>query len=70
MSSTSEQAKTAGITNKRKYGEDFYTRIGAMGGRKSRGGGVTGDPVRAAILGSMGGRKSKRGRAKVKDIIG
>ena len=55
--------KTA-ATNKILYGEDFYKKIGAMGGKKSRGGGfaseITGKDgltgyERARIAGSKGG---------------
>ena len=65
--------KTGGLkaaeTNKKKYGEDFYKRIGAKGGEISRGGGFASQEVgadgltgqeRARIAGSKGGVKSKR----------
>jgi len=57
----------AGQTNKRKYGEDFYKRLGEMGGHSSRGcGGFAANPELAKIAGSKGGKRSKRGPGKVK----
>lgn len=48
-------------TNKRKYGADYYQKIGAMGGKKSRGGGFA-DRELARRAGAIGGKRSKRGR--------
>lgn len=39
MPGTIEGGQRAAATNKRRHGEDFYTRIGALGGSKSRLGG-------------------------------
>lgn len=59
----------AAETNRIKHGKDFYARIGAMGGVKSRLGGFASDkvgedgltgPQRARIAGQKGGRKSTR----------
>lgn len=59
--------------NKELYGEDFYARIGKMGGYKGHTGGFGSDKVgrdgltgkeRAKIVGAKGGRASKRGPAK------
>ena len=61
--------KRAAQTNKEKHGEDFYKRIGASGGRKSRGGGFTGRPDLAQAAGTKGGRarwakyRAERGEA-------
>jgi general stress protein YciG len=44
--------RTTAETNKRKYGEDFYAKIGAKGGRKSRNN-LSSD--RARELGRKGG---------------
>lgn len=45
-------------------GDDFYIRIGAIGGRKSRGGGfaymIKHDPQRVKEVGRIGGQRSKR----------
>lgn len=43
---------------------DFYKKIGRMGGVKSRGGGFTGDPVRASMLGKIGGSRRSKMRQK------
>ena len=56
MPGTKEGGKKAAITNKKKYGEDFYKINGAKGGRKSRGGGFTGNSelaTRAGIIGAF-----------------
>lgn len=52
MSGTKEGAQKAGKTNKQRHGKDFYARIGAMGGEKSRGGGFTSET--AALYGKLG----------------
>ena len=36
MAGTVQGGKAAAITNKTKYGEDFYQKIGAKGGKKGR----------------------------------
>jgi uncharacterized protein len=41
MAGTKAGGRSAAETNKRKYGADFYGRIGAMGGKKGRTGGST-----------------------------
>lgn len=56
---TSEGGVKASKTNMRLYGKDFYQRIGALGGKKSRGGGFT-DRALARRAGAIGGRRSKR----------
>lgn len=59
----------ASNTNKKKHGKDFYKRIGALGGTKSRGGGFANRTVGADGLtlaqraGATGGRTSRRGKA-------
>lgn len=50
----------AAQTNKERHGEDFYVRIGAMGGKKSRGGGFAKNPELASIAGRKGGLRSRR----------
>lgn len=57
MSGTPTGGEKAAKTNKEKHGEDFYKRIGAKGGEKSRGGGFTGDPKRASEAGKAGVKK-------------
>lgn len=52
--------------NKKKYGDDFYRRIGSMGGKKSTTGGTYGRPEWASKIGSIGGSRSKRGYKLIK----
>jgi len=73
MPGTVEGGKQAGKTNKRKYGKDFYAKIGAMGGKLGKTGGF-GSPLkgadgmtgkeRASVMGVIGGRKSRRGKRR------
>lgn len=56
----------AARTNKIRYGDDFYRRIGAMGGRKSRGGGFAANHELASKAGRIGGTISRRGKSKTK----
>lgn len=69
MAGTLEGGRQARDTNKAKYGEDWYARIGAMGGKKGRTGGFASDKVgedgltgkqRAITAGAKGGTISKR----------
>ncbi len=74
MAGTKEGGKRAAMTNKTKYGIDFYARLGSIGGKLSNNGGfaslllsddgLTGRE-RAAIAGSKGGKISKRPKSKV-----
>lgn len=66
--------KTA-ATNKAKYGEDYYRKMGQKGGKASSNGGFASMKVgadgltgfeRARIKGAIGGRISRRGPAKKK----
>ena len=59
----------AARTNKTKYGEDFYSVIGAKGGKRGKTGGFASTKVgrdgltgrqRAELAGAIGGRKSRR----------
>ena len=63
----------AAATNKARHGADYYVRIGALGGKKSRGGGVTGNHDRAVEIGRLGGAKKqthcKRGHELTPDNI-
>lgn len=61
MSGTLDGGRRASETNKKKYGEDWYKRIGAVGGRASTTGGFAANPELARIAGAKGGKKSKRG---------
>ena len=60
MVGTLAGGKKAAKTNISKYGEDFYARIGAKGGRNGHTGGFAANPALARIAGAKGGRKSKR----------
>lgn len=57
-------------TNLKKYGSDYYKRIGAIGGRKvtNTPKGFAANPELARLAGAKGGRKSKRGPSKNKKI--
>lgn len=54
----------AAKTNKERYGDDWYARIGRKGGQNGHTGGFASDPELAKIAGAKGGRISKRGRAR------
>lgn len=60
MAGTKQGGIDAANTNKRLYGADFYTRIGAQGGKKSRGGGFYGNRELARQAGMKGGRTPRR----------
>lgn len=64
MSGTKSGGLKASITNKAKYGNDFYRIIGAKGGRNGHTGGFYNSPELARIAGAKGGRISKRGTKK------
>lgn len=64
MAGTKAGGRKAAITNKKKYGHDFYSNIGRKGGRNGHLGGFAANPELAKIAGAKGGRKSKRGPAK------
>lgn len=53
----------AAETNKKKYGKDFYARIGAAGGKKGTTGGFAANRELARIAGAKGGRISRRRKA-------
>lgn len=56
-------------TNKARYGEDFYQRIGQIGGRKGTTGGFWANRELARIAGTKGGKVSRRGKAKKKEVV-
>jgi uncharacterized protein len=69
MAGTVAGGLAAAETNKRKYGKDFYARVGRIGGQRGRTGGFASQAVgadgltgkqRAAVAGAIGGRKSRR----------
>lgn len=60
MAGTKAGGKAAADTNKKKYGADFYARIGAAGGKKGRTGGFYANRDLARKAGAVGGKKSRR----------
>lgn len=69
MAGTKAGGAKAREANLKRYGEDFYKRIGAIGGRNGHTGGFAANPELARIAGAKGGHISRRGPAKKdKDI--
>lgn len=64
MAGTIDGGKAAAATNKKKYGPDFYAKIGAKGGRKGRTGGFFANRELARAAGAKGGRISRRTKKK------
>lgn len=64
MAGTKAGGRKAAITNREKYGGDFYANIGRKGGANGHTGGFASNPELAKIAGAKGGKKSKRGPAK------
>lgn len=64
MAGTKEGGQAAAATNIRKYGEDFYRRIGAKGGKLGKTGGFFANRELARIAGARGGRVSRRTKLK------
>lgn len=65
MSGTKKGGVQAALTNKKRYGNDFYKKIGAKGGQKTGvKKGFAANPALAAEAGRKGGKRSKRGKAK------
>lgn len=73
MAGTLQGGRKAAATNKLKYGNDFYARIGKKGGSNSHLGGFASEnvgkdgltgPERAKKCGVIGGKLSHRGKAK------
>lgn len=64
MAGTTIGGKKASQTNIKKYGEDFYRKIGSKGGKLGKTGGFWADRELARRAGAIGGKVSKRGKAK------
>jgi len=64
MAGTKEGGMKARATNLARHGEDWYSRIGRIGGRNGHTGGFASNPELARIAGAKGGRNSRRGKAK------
>lgn len=60
MPGTRTGGKRAAQTNKKRYGKGFYQKIGAMGGKMSRGGGFASNPELAREAGRRGGKASRK----------
>jgi general stress protein YciG len=66
MAGTRDGGRKASVTNKKKYGDDFYKRIGHQGGSKSHPEtrAFATNPELAKAAGAKGGKVSKRGPAR------
>jgi general stress protein YciG len=64
MSGTKTGGLLAAVTNKRKYGDDFYARIGSKGGKAGHTGGFAANRQLASEAGRIGGLKSRRGKSR------
>lgn len=64
MAGNKAGGKKASITTKKKYGDDFYQRIGRRGGKNGHTGGFASNPELAKIAGAKGGKKSRSGKSK------
>ena len=62
MAETKKGGRKAAQTNKERYGDKFYKRIGEAGGRISRGGGFAIDRQLAMEAGRKGGKAPRRPR--------
>lgn len=60
MAGTKEGGKKAAATNKAKYGSEFYSKIGAQGGKNGHTGGFFANRELARAAGARGGRISRR----------
>lgn len=69
MPGTKDGGIKARDTNKSRHGEDFYQRIGQIGGRKGTTGGFWANRELARIAGAKGGKASRRGKAKKKEVV-
>lgn len=65
MAGTARGGRLAADKNKKKYGPDFYKKIGARGGRNGHSGGFAAGEEgrkRASYYGAIGGSISRRQR--------
>ena len=60
MAGTKKGGEAAASTNKKKYGSDFYAKIGAKGGKLGTTGGFFANRELARQAGAKGGRISRR----------
>ena len=69
MAGTKLGGLKASETNRNKYGNDFYKRIGRIGGKNGHTGGFASNPELARLAGAKGGRISRRGKRKVETDV-
>ena len=67
MAGTKVGAKKASNTMKKRYGDDYYRRIGKVGGQNGHTGGFYADREKARSAGTKGGRISDRSGIKNKN---
>ena len=63
MAGTAKGGRMAAQQNKKKYGADFYSKIGKLGGQRGTTGGFAAGEEgrkRASVYGAIGGSKSRR----------
>lgn len=60
MAGTRAGGFKAAATNRARFGEDFYSRIGRIGGRNGHAGGFAANRELAKIAGKKGGLRSRR----------
>ena len=66
MAGTVAGGKAAAETNRKKYGKDFYAKIGAKGGKNGKTGGFFANRELARTAGAKGGAISRRTKKTVK----
>lgn len=64
MSGTKDGGYTAKETILKRYGADYYQRIGSKGGKLGRTGGFFANRLLASTAGALGGAKSRRSKQK------
>ena len=69
MAGTKAGGKRAAETNIKRHGEDFYKRIGAIGGKRGTTGEFAANRELARIAGAKGGRISRRGKAVRRELV-
>ena len=65
MAGTVAGGKAAAETNRKKYGKDFYAKIGAQGGKNGKTGGFFANRELAREAGAKGGAISRRTKKTV-----
>lgn len=68
MAGTKAGGLKASATNKARYGEDYYKRLGKIGGANGNSGGFAANIELAREAGRKGGRISRRNRAKQAEV--